>query len=97
MPRCHHCRKPVEFEHPLSRTAECAECGRDLHVCLNCRLFDEKAHNQCSEPLADWVVRKETANFCDYFVFADAPAAGAKGPASEAARRRLDDLFKKSG
>ena len=93
---CHACGRPVTIETKLSRTADCPNCQSDLHVCKNCRFYDRTVHNQCRETQAEWVADKEKANFCDYFVFADRAAASA-GNAPEAARKKLDDLFKKTG
>jgi len=53
-------------------------------------------HNQCRETQAEWVADKEKANFCDYFVFS-ARAAAPAGTGAEAARKKFDDLFKKTG
>lgn len=102
---CHACGKPVTFEPKLSRTAVCPSCQGDLHVCKNCRFYDRTVHNQCRETLAEWVSDKAKANFCDYFVFADRTnltlperqGAATAGNAIETARKKLDDLFKKSG
>jgi len=41
------------------------------------------------------VKEKNKANFCSYFVFADAGTSGAPPAAPEQARRALEDLFKK--
>jgi len=93
---CHACGKPVAIEKKLSRAAVCPNCQRDLHACKNCRFFDRAVHNQCRETQAEWVADKEKANFCDYFVFADRAAVTAGNP-PEAARKKLDELFKKTG
>ncbi|MBI3597505.1 MAG: hypothetical protein HY203_10160 [Nitrospirae bacterium] len=93
---CHACRKPVAIEKQLSRTAVCPNCQSDLHGCKNCQFYDRTVHNQCRETQAEWVADKEKANFCDHFVFADRAATTA-GNASEAARKKLDELFKKTG
>jgi len=102
---CHACGKPVTFETKLSRTAVCPNCQSDLHVCKNCRFYDRTVHNQCRETQAEWVADKEKANFCDYLVFADhtnlalpdRQGAATAGNATEAARKELDELFKKTG
>jgi hypothetical protein len=101
---CHACREPVAIEKKLSRTSVCPNCRSDLHACKNCRFFDRAVHNQCRETQAEWVADKEKANFCDYFVFADRtplthadrPGAAMAGKGPEAARKRLDELFKKA-
>ncbi|CAK0746220.1 conserved hypothetical protein [Gammaproteobacteria bacterium] len=72
---------------PLARTAECpTSCCADLHVCRLCRFHDPKVANACSELMADPVLDKERANFCDYFQ----PRPGAYTPdaAEQVARAR---------
>jgi hypothetical protein len=46
------------------------------------------------ETIAELVKEKTKANFCDYFVFAEA-RAGASLTGGDKARQALDDLFKK--
>lgn len=53
---------------PLARGAECpTSCCADLHVCRMCRFYDPAVANACNELLAEPVLDKERANFCDYF------------------------------
>jgi hypothetical protein len=73
----------------------CPACDADLHVCLNCILYDSSAYNQCRESNAEWVSDRERANRCDYFALGDA-VGGAAGPEPQDARAALDSLFKKS-
>ena len=96
MRRCHACGAEVSKEGKLFRTDECASCGRDLRCCRNCRHFSPTAHNQCLEPVAEWVADKERANFCEYFTFAESTAAGRKDGKSseEEAREKWKKLFK---
>jgi len=94
---CHACRRPVAVGKPLSRTAVCPNCRVDLHCCRNCRFHDRTVHNQCRETQAEWVADKAKANFCDYFVFAEATGRPAAGGGAETVRKKLDDLFKKTG
>ncbi|CAK0744519.1 conserved hypothetical protein [Gammaproteobacteria bacterium] len=63
---------------PLARAAECPACCADLHVCRLCRYYDLMVANACSEPLAEPVLDKDRANFCDYFQ----PRPGAYTPAA---------------
>jgi hypothetical protein len=62
---------------------------------LNCRFHDPDAYNQCRETPAERVVDKDRSNFCEYFVFRDAPTS--KGPEDKTpgAKAKLEDLFKK--
>jgi hypothetical protein len=45
--------------------------------------------------MAELVKEKEKANYCDYFVIAGARGPGPSRPVPDAARKALDDLFKK--
>ena len=75
------------------RETFCLRCGKPTRVCRNCRWFDTGRANQCQEPMAEAVMDKQRANFCDYFE-ATMLAANAQADASESLRRAADDLFK---
>ena len=96
MRRCHACGAEVSKEGKLFRTDECGGCGRDLRCCRNCVHFHPTAHNQCLEPVAEWVADKERANFCEYFTFAESTGAGktARQSPEEEARENWKKLFK---
>jgi hypothetical protein len=93
--RCHHCGFEVEVKEKIGRQEPCPKCGSYLHCCLNCRFYDEAAYHQCREPEAEWVSDKASANFCDYFEPGDSGKTKSSSKADEA-RKKLDDLFKKS-
>ena len=78
---------------PLSRRANCAACGAQLHVCKLCKFYDKTQSNQCQEPIAEPVYEKDKANFCELFqVKADAYLARDTA-AADTARSELDALF----
>ena len=77
----------------VGRRDSCDKCRFDIRVCRNCKHYDQKAYNECREPMADRVVDKEKSNFCDYFSTKAGPPGGVKDEAAEA-KRRLDALFK---
>ena len=87
---CHHCgRELAVFSPKVERTAGCPYCHSDLKVCLNCRLHDPGANNQCREPQAEWQAEKDKANFCEFFDPGTAPSlAGPSGRAPDAGRAR---------
>ena len=91
---CHACGSEMKFEGKISRTEECSNCGADVHSCLNCLNYDRSAHNQCREPLSEWVSDRERANFCDYFIPNKLTASGNKSATGDT-RSAFDDLFKK--
>jgi len=92
---CSLCGKQIEVDKYFSRKSVCPKCGGDLHICMNCRLYSERAHNKCTEPKAEFQRSREKANFCDYFVFRDGDRASSPSRAKEDALKKLDDLFKK--
>jgi len=93
--QCQFCGAPVTIGAPIPRESECDSCRHDLRCCRNCRHYDLRYNNSCRETEADPVEDKERRNFCEYFEFNPAPfAAAAEGKRSDAARARLDQLFK---
>ena len=93
--QCALCKKEVTVDKYFSRKSICPKCGGDLHICLNCRFYSESSHNKCLEPKAEFQRTRDRANFCDFFVFSQAPAASSADSEKEAARKKLDDLFRK--
>lgn len=94
MKRCALCKKEIEVDKYFSHKSSCPACSGDLHICRNCRFYSESSHNKCSEPKAEFQRTRDKANFCDYFVFAESMLS-ASDTDKEAARKKLDDLFKK--
>lgn len=90
---CFSCKQKLEVpEGPVGRMATCDHCGADIRCCFNCGFYDTASYNECREPMAERVVNKDRANFCDYF------SLGRKdneaGDDKQAALKKLDDLFK---
>lgn len=93
---CWHCGRIVEVGERVGFRDYCPGCDRPLHVCRNCGFYDPTFNNQCREPMAERVVDKERANFCEYFVPAREGRTAA--PSSRSAdRAALENLFKKKG
>ena len=94
---CHLCGAPLDVHEPVPRDAECPSCRGDVRCCRNCRHYDERYNNSCTETQADPVPEKTRRNFCEYFYFSREPFAGAaRSSKREAdARAKLESLFKK--
>ena len=94
---CHLCGAPLEVNEPVARAAECPACRGDVRCCRNCRHYDERYNNACTETEADLVTEKVRRNFCEFFYFSREPFSSAGGGAKRAAdaRAKLDALFKK--
>lgn len=74
---------------------ECDHCGGDLHICLNCSFYDPNVSKQCLEPaIPEAVTDKERKNLCEYFQIKAAGAGQGDESASDAARQKLEELFK---
>jgi hypothetical protein len=93
---CHRCGTELTLPSGIARTDACPNCYSDLKCCLNCRLHDPGANNQCREPQAEWQTEKEKSNFCEFFEFRDGSGQSGVGDSgSDRARSTLDALFKK--
>ena len=87
----------VGVAEPIPRETACEGCGRDLRCCKNCRHFDERYNNQCTETEAEPVPDKTRRNFCEYFYFSRAAVVAGTPVRDRAAeaRAKLESLFKK--
>lgn len=90
--KCYFCGAELELADKIFRKDICPNCGKDLHSCVQCRFYDPKAYNQCSEPMAERVVEKEKANLCAYFEFVGRKE---KDQGGSEAKEKLEDLFRK--
>ena len=90
--KCFSCSAELSFPAGIARRDECEQCGADVHVCKNCRFYDENSHNECREPSAEVEREKERANFCDYFEAGDGAGSG---EVKEGLLAAAEALFKK--
>lgn len=94
---CFHCKNAIELDSTTGARIgfrdSCPRCSSDLHVCLNCKFYDEAAHHECRETSAEWVKKKDSSNVCEYF--RPRPASAASGDDKKKTLSSLDDLFKK--
>lgn len=92
---CHHCRMTIEVEGKITRDDVCSNCRSDLRCCLNCRFFNESAHNKCDEPVTEFVGVRDRSNFCEFFELNSCSAAGDDDDnGMDQARSAFDSLFK---
>ena len=68
--RCYNCGSiwDEEKDRPGFRDT-CENCGAYLHCCFNCSLHDPALHNQCRSSTTEPVRDRETANYCEEFIF----------------------------
>lgn len=93
---CNKCQYKLEEVDRVGFRDTCDKCGEDLHVCLNCKFFDQSSYNECREPQAERVLDKDRANRCDYFEANQGSMTLNKtGSSKDDYKKSLDDLFKK--
>ena len=91
--RCALCGKVFDFQGKVGRNDICPQCGGDLRCCKQCNFYEPHAYNECREVIAERVVDKERANFCDNFLAKDLPRKGVDR--TQNAKDALEALFKK--
>lgn len=72
----------------------CSKCFSDLHICSNCRFYNEHKPNRCQSHTTDLVNDKEKANHCEEFQFADR-ALSKNNTESQKARDKWKRWFEK--
>ena len=65
---CAFCGHKINIVDKIGRKDTCPKCNGDLRCCRQCFFFEARAYNECKEIMAERVVDKDRANFCDYFV-----------------------------
>lgn len=66
--QCWNCGASLSgLPRPITRHMNCPACFEDLHCCRLCRHYAPNAAASCDEERAEPPVRKETANFCEFF------------------------------
>ncbi|MEI7637064.1 MAG: hypothetical protein WCJ37_07125 [Syntrophus sp. (in: bacteria)] len=91
---CFNCRQGIEIAGKIGRREVCSGCGKDLHVCRNCRFYDPQIYNACHELQAERVIDKDRGNFCEYFSFWETVPETDRPAAEPAAKEKLATLFK---
>lgn len=92
MAKCVHCGTEIVIIDRIGRLDDCEKCGRDLHACVQCSLFDRGYHNDCRESQSGYIGDKERANFCEFFQFGRDIEDERNTVA--AMKNKLNDLFK---
>ena len=67
--QCYKCENILNLseESKVYRQDDCDKCGASIHCCKMCIFYDEHSYNECREPVAQRILDKEKANFCDNF------------------------------
>lgn len=92
--KCYHCQTELNLVSgsDIGRSEDCPKCGISLRCCRMCGFYDKNAYNECSEPMAERILDKEKANFCDYFKLGEKNSVMT---AKEDALAKANALFKK--
>ena len=90
---CHNCGLEWNEDFKPGFKEACESCGYDLHVCLNCRFYDQTMYNHCGEPMAERVATKDEANYCPFFDFRESDESEIKSNDSQTAKNAFDSLF----
>ncbi|MCP2617930.1 hypothetical protein NLC82_00745 [Candidatus Aminicenantes bacterium AC-335-A11] len=90
---CYNCRKKIEINFPIDKSAVCRECGAFLRVCLNCKFYSHFAPHECKEPAAPIIMDKEKPNSCQFFEFLEQKEE--EKEIKEKAIKEWEELFKK--
>jgi predicted RNA-binding Zn-ribbon protein involved in translation (DUF1610 family) len=91
--RCWSCGQGLT-KADYGRENTCPGCGKPTRVCRNCRHFAPGRPNDCVEPLAERVLDKERANFCELFDPSHRPSAAPGSAGADDLLERAQDLFK---
>ncbi|MCX5781309.1 MAG: hypothetical protein NT145_01185 [Elusimicrobia bacterium] len=95
MKLCHKCKAEWKGITQPGTKETCVKCGEDLHICLNCRLYDNHKPYQCMETDIDPVKNKERYNFCEHFQFKNTSIPESSKPNPAGSKNAFNNLFKK--
>jgi hypothetical protein len=90
---CWKCSEPAAIGGKPGFRDLCPACGREIHVCKNCRFYSPGAYRDCAETMPDPVNDKERMNLCEYFQTNQKIFSAAGKPQGSSARDALDKLF----
>ena len=91
--QCVFCGDKLNIVNKVGRRDTCPRCGHDLRCCKQCLFYEARAYNECKEIIAERVVDKDRANFCDYFIANSTTQT--KVNRTQNAKQALEALFKK--
>ena len=91
---CAFCGAELNIEGKVMRRDTCANCGRDLRCCVQCKFHDPHAYNDCREVMAERIADNERANTCEYYVLKGLSGGGTNDRTVDA-KKALEALFKK--
>jgi len=90
---CWHCGADLGVR-DFGRETNCLDCGKPTRVCRNCCWYAPDRSNQCEEPMAERVMDKVRANFCEFFEPSPEPGGDEGAGSGEDLVKAAEDLFK---
>jgi len=93
MKKCHKCGLEFDEKYKPGFNDACEKCASYVHVCKNCRLYDEFAPGGCKSPTTEQVKDPEGQNYCDEFELRDEKEDSGREERTKQARDALDNLF----
>lgn len=91
--RCWNCGADLGPQ-DYGRETNCIGCSKSTRACRNCRWYTPGHSNDCVEPMAERVLEKERANYCEFFEpTTDTGSTDASSP-DDVLRKAAEDLFK---
>lgn len=91
--KCWNCGADLSPQ-DYGRETNCIGCGKPTRVCRNCRWYAPGHSNACAEPMAERVLEKERANYCEFFEPTIDTLDSDGKSADEDLRKAAEDLFK---
>ena len=91
---CQKCGEKISQDY-FSRDDICPNCGTYLRSCIQCVFYDPSSNHSCKEPVAEEVLDKEAANFCEYFMPNSEKTQNSSFKKKDDVLKELDSLFKK--
>ncbi len=91
--KCWYCGHGLG-EADYAREADCLGCRKPTRACRNCCMYSPGQANDCAEPMAEHILDKIRANFCEHFDPSDSPRSGPAKTAPDALIMAAEDLFK---
>ena len=89
---CWHCGAALGA-YDFGRETNCIACGKPTRVCRNCRWHARGVSNECREPMAERILEKERANYCDFFEPSTEIREGTGPEPGEDLVKKAEDLF----
>ena len=90
--KCARCGTMIGL--PILFDTQCPKCVSDLHSCAQCTWFDTGSRFECTQPIPERVLPKDSRNACTSFEARVTVERETHSTGPRNAREAFDDLFK---